>query len=383
MKKLLLTIVTFVLISVGLNATNTQNNYNYYNNYNKQFSFVERGITFAVFQNGEFDFFLNQQNGISVNYNSQNAAISFNSGYNYNAYVQYDNFGAVIQIESTPIYYDYYGRVSKIGNVRINYNNNQLVQIGNMRVYYNNYGYYAYNRGYINTYNRYYTPYTNRNCFITPYYDYRVVSYKPYRHHYKPTRYGYYKDHSKNKYYSRNEKHYKNGHSKNYSKNEKRAVASNYGKRSDTPSRQRVATNIPKRKEHDVANNEVRRSNSAALFKDNGSNYDRIKNSSLKRNTSISKSRTPATTDRNAPTNTNKNHTNYHSNVRNPQRAIGERKPETKIQKSDKTLKRYERKPVSSKKATTVTSRSTNNDANKKRNTPTTRTSIKTASLKL
>ena len=48
--------------------------------------FVESGITFSVFQNGEFDFFLNSYtNGVSLNFNNPNVSLSFNAGYNYDA----------------------------------------------------------------------------------------------------------------------------------------------------------------------------------------------------------------------------------------------------------------------------------------------------------
>ena len=55
------------------------------------------------------DFNLLRNNSrLNVSINSPNVNISYNSGYDYNAYVQYDEFGAIIQIENVPIYYDYY-----------------------------------------------------------------------------------------------------------------------------------------------------------------------------------------------------------------------------------------------------------------------------------
>ena len=65
------------------------------------FTFTESGITFAVFQNGEFDFYLNQRRGLDFGYRSRGVEITFNSGYNFDAYVQYDDYGAIIQIENT------------------------------------------------------------------------------------------------------------------------------------------------------------------------------------------------------------------------------------------------------------------------------------------
>ena len=113
MKKTLLTFVTLVFVSFGtINATNSTTDNNQYNRaQGESFTFVESGITFSIFQNGEFDFYLNNRNNFSANYYSNNINITFNTGYNYDAYVQYDRFGAVIQIQNTPIYYDYYGRI--------------------------------------------------------------------------------------------------------------------------------------------------------------------------------------------------------------------------------------------------------------------------------
>ena len=210
MKNAIFLFVTFVLVSFGAMAsTINANNTSYsYNEYGDSFTFVERGVTFAIFQNGEFDFYINPRNGLHVGYQGNGVDISFNSGYNYDAYIQYDNFGAIIQIENIYIDYDYYGRVNRIGNTHINYNNGRLVRLGGLRVYYDNYGYYSYCSGYINTYNRHYVYHPYHNYFSRPLFDFRIVSYKPYRHHYKPSRYTYYNDHSRNKYYSKNYRNY-------------------------------------------------------------------------------------------------------------------------------------------------------------------------------
>ncbi|NEW78134.1 MAG: hypothetical protein GZ086_01665 [Gelidibacter sp.] len=217
MKTKLLLIATFLFVGFGLQASTfkTDNSSkNYYNNdYGDSFTFVERDVTFAIFQNGEFDFYINQRNqrdGLDVNYQGNGVNISFNSGYDYGPYVQYDDYGAIIQIEDIPIYYDYYGRVSRIGNTRISYDSGRLVRVGGLHVYYNRQGYYSHYSGYINNYNRGYVFHPYHNYFVAPLFDFRIVSYNPYRNHYYPTRYTYYSDHSKNKYYDKNYK--RNGH---------------------------------------------------------------------------------------------------------------------------------------------------------------------------
>lgn len=197
MKRTLLIIATAALVGqfVQANVNTVKNtittNQIEYNNRGEFFTFVEGNITFAIYQNGEFDFYINPQNGTSVNYNSSNLNISFNAGYNYDTYVQYDDYGAVIQIENIPIYYDYYGRVTRIGNVNINYSNGRLARLGGMRIYYDNYGNYIRYAGYVNVYNRTYVYLPFFRFFTRPHFEYRVISYRPYRQHYYPTRYVY------------------------------------------------------------------------------------------------------------------------------------------------------------------------------------------------
>ena len=109
MKNKLFLFATFIFVSLGAFAANTTNattTNNYYYNDGNSFTFVERGVTFSVFQNGEFDFYINPRSGFNARYQGNGVNISYNSGYNYDAYVQYDDYGAIIQVEDIPIYYD-------------------------------------------------------------------------------------------------------------------------------------------------------------------------------------------------------------------------------------------------------------------------------------
>jgi len=217
MKTKLLLIATFLFVGFGVQASAFKtdiSSINYYNNdYGDSFTFVERDVTFAIFQNGEFDFYINPRNqrgGVNASYQGNGVNISFNSGYDYDMYVQYDDYGAIIQIENIPIYYDYYGRVNRIGNTHITYDSGRLVRVGGLYVYYDRQGYYSHYSGYINTYNRAYVFHPYHIYFARPLFDFRIVSYNPYRNHYQPNRYTYYSDHSRNKYYDKNYK--RNGH---------------------------------------------------------------------------------------------------------------------------------------------------------------------------
>ena len=182
MKKIALLLVGIITLSLSPFAlANTESNLNtsdYYNDgYGETFTFVESGITFSVFQNGEFDFYINSRNGVHAGVNVGGVSISYNSGYNYDAYVQYDDYGAIIQIEDVPIYYDHYGRISEAGNVRIRYNGNRLARVGGLYIHYNHYGHYSHYTGFINIYNRHYAYHPYHNYFIRPFYYRSLVSY--------------------------------------------------------------------------------------------------------------------------------------------------------------------------------------------------------------
>ena len=106
MKRFIFLLVGFVFFSTSAWA----NHSNYLNfNQGQSFIFMENGIEFSVFQDGQFDFFMPNY-GPNVNIQQDmptaNFSFSFNTGYNYNPYVQYDGYGAIIQIENTPIFYD-------------------------------------------------------------------------------------------------------------------------------------------------------------------------------------------------------------------------------------------------------------------------------------
>ncbi len=187
MKKLLLALVTLTLF--GTVSANTFPNHTRTSN---SFVFSEQGIEFAIFKDGQFDFNVLRQRQNFIQFSNHNGInISFNTGYNYNAYVQYDNYGAVIQIENTPIYYDYYGRISQAGNVHVKYDYRGRVSwIGNMRINYDNYNNSQCN-GYVNRQHRYYTPSAWYSYYSVPNIQYCVIFKTPYRRHYTPIRHQY------------------------------------------------------------------------------------------------------------------------------------------------------------------------------------------------
>ena len=191
MKKLLITLSVAIYSSFSFaNAPFSVRNYS------NAFIFNERGIEFAVFPDGQFDFnVLNRRGGVfggnqidvNVGFNGQ-GYVSFNAGYQYDHFIQYDDFGAIIQIQNVPVFYDYYGRVRQIGNVRIHYNHNGYVrQIGGLYIGYRpNLSFYYH--GYINSRNRFYTQRPWHVYYRRPSVQTCVVYDRPYRRYYTPNR---------------------------------------------------------------------------------------------------------------------------------------------------------------------------------------------------
>ena len=204
MKKLL---ILAGLIFSGLTAlaitTNTTENVDTVtsiNGYGNSFIFVESDIEFSVFRDGQFDFnILRNKSNVNVAIGTPNINFSFNSGYNYNPYVQYDEYGAIIQIENVIIDYDYYGRIIRAGNINIHYNNFGYVsRVGGLYVNYNRYNVFSHCTGFINTYNRNYIYRPWHDYYRIPSRNYCVVYNRPYRQYYKPVRHFYSKPYYNN-----------------------------------------------------------------------------------------------------------------------------------------------------------------------------------------
>lgn len=156
------------------------------------FIFVEGTVEFSIFPDGQFDFvYVGPQKSNRITISTPNVNVSYNSGYNYDAYVQYDDYGAVIQVEDVPIYYDYYGRISRAGSVDIKYENRRLVWVGGLHIHYHPNGYYSHYTGFINAYNPYYVYRPWHVYYMRPMIQFVIVYDYPYRMHYHPTRYSY------------------------------------------------------------------------------------------------------------------------------------------------------------------------------------------------
>ncbi len=204
-------ILSILLMGFSANATSNESENNNRRGYDgNAYIFVENDVEFSVFPDGQFDFvYVGPQTGSQVTINTPNVNVSFNSGYDYEAYVQYDDYGAVVQVENVPIYYDEYGRIAQAGNVDIQYNDRRIVRVGGLHVVYNNYGYFSHSTGVINVFNPYYVYRPWHVYYARPIYSHCIVYDMPYRRYYSPVRYSYH-DHV-GYYKQRNHVAYHNG----------------------------------------------------------------------------------------------------------------------------------------------------------------------------
>ncbi|WP_299311976.1 hypothetical protein [uncultured Aquimarina sp.] len=106
----------------------------------KPIVFVESGVTFFVYPNGEIDFKTPRKRNHRVNWNSRNYnAPGSTRGYKYNNRftVRYDYYGRLNRVGITTIGYNKNNKVRRIGSVLMRYNRRgKLAQVGGLRIYY-------------------------------------------------------------------------------------------------------------------------------------------------------------------------------------------------------------------------------------------------------
>jgi hypothetical protein len=143
--------------------------------------FMERGIEFMVFPNGDMDFNTQPSANGSMYYrqapggrrNETYGASTANGG----TRVEHDYNGKVRRVGNVYINYDYEGRVKRIGSVYMNYNRYALVQIGMLNIIYDYNGRIIDTRGYVNAASR---SYVYDPCGSNADYDYYGNNYNSY-----------------------------------------------------------------------------------------------------------------------------------------------------------------------------------------------------------
>lgn len=112
--------------------------------------FLERGVEFYVFPNGEFDF-NTVSNHYSTNTGSRNnsrintthgapGVRSYYGPRDRGIRIEHDQMGRVRRVGNAFVNYDTYGRVKRIGNVYMRYNSFALTQVGGLRIIYDRRG---------------------------------------------------------------------------------------------------------------------------------------------------------------------------------------------------------------------------------------------------
>ncbi len=150
MKKLLLAVLFLGGMTAQANTVtdldhNTRTGIRY--NQPQAITFVERGVEFVVFANGQFDFalvgprFQNRNQGRrNVGYNAPGHAYGVSYRNDYNSFIRYDYYGDISKVGRNHISYNRFGEVNQIGSVRLRYNNGLLTRVGGMELIYNRRG---------------------------------------------------------------------------------------------------------------------------------------------------------------------------------------------------------------------------------------------------
>jgi len=179
---------TAMLLGFIVNAKASNTDIHFFKDYGNSIIFIENGIEFSIFRDGQFDFNILRHNPY-LNQCSVSSNISFNLGYDYRPYLQYDNYGAVVQIENTPVHYDYYGRISRVGCINIGYNNlGYISRVGNLGLFYNRYNQFSHCSGNISLSYTRYSPRPWHRFYRVPNRNSCIVRNRPYRRFYNPIR---------------------------------------------------------------------------------------------------------------------------------------------------------------------------------------------------
>jgi len=146
MKKGILLLLTMLLLVSTVEAKNGERS-NYRTGYMSVYDaepiqFVERGVKFYVFLDGEFDFNThpNRHTQTDYLYKSSRRSTKVRSRSNRGVRIERDYRGKIRRIGNVFISYNRYGKVRRIGNVFVDYRFRQLSKVGGLRVIYNHWG---------------------------------------------------------------------------------------------------------------------------------------------------------------------------------------------------------------------------------------------------
>ncbi len=117
--------------------------------YTQPIKFVERGVEFFVFKNGEFDFNTHRtvynrsrRGSVNATFGAPGVRVRYSGPRRgYGVRVEHDHLGRVRRVGNTFINYNRVGQVKRIGSVYMQYNRRGLLrQIGGLYLRYNRWG---------------------------------------------------------------------------------------------------------------------------------------------------------------------------------------------------------------------------------------------------
>ncbi len=140
MKKFTFIVALSLLFANSIFAKNASHDFDP----NQPVQFVERGIAFYVFADGQFDFNTQPSRGeVIFKHGRRNLNITFGAPNQFSeggVRIEHDNFGRVRRIGNVFVNYDQFDRIKRIGSVYMSYNRFALAQVGGLQLIYNRFG---------------------------------------------------------------------------------------------------------------------------------------------------------------------------------------------------------------------------------------------------
>lgn len=130
-KQLLLATVIFFLLGATAQANNEHISIEKTTISDQVITFIERGIQFHIFLNGDFDFNALDRNTRYYNYRERHIR-----DHHTGLRISRDYYGKINRIGTVSISYDRHGNVNRIGYVRMRYRHHQLVSVGHLKIDY-------------------------------------------------------------------------------------------------------------------------------------------------------------------------------------------------------------------------------------------------------
>jgi hypothetical protein len=174
MKKGLLLILGMLMMVSTAEASDgvkTSSKLDYYNYRNvKPIQFIEKGIKFYVFPNGEIEFKAQSRSRYNSRYTYRNGGRYSRRTQLHNVSISRDYYGRVKRVGTVFINYNRYGKVSRVGSVFIDYRRRRMTNVGGLYIRYNRYGE-------VNYFGQVKPRYSHRNYDYNRFYDGMILDF--------------------------------------------------------------------------------------------------------------------------------------------------------------------------------------------------------------